>query len=45
MSVQVTLKYLEPPEGQSDSEVVHAKFVLGADGVYMFAVPHVCNVC
>lgn len=30
--MQVTLKYLDPPEHQGDSEIVHAKFVLGADG-------------
>ncbi|KAI0628037.1 FAD binding domain-containing protein [Trametes polyzona] len=32
--VKVTLKYLDPPEGQSDSEIVNAKFVLGADGAH-----------
>lgn len=31
---QVTLKYLDPPTGQSDTEIVNAKFVLGADGQY-----------
>ncbi|EIW58510.1 uncharacterized protein TRAVEDRAFT_58730 [Trametes versicolor FP-101664 SS1] len=32
--VKVTLKYLDPPAGQSDTEIVSAKFVLGADGAH-----------
>ena len=31
---QVTLKYLDAPDREGDSEVVHAKFVLGADGMH-----------
>lgn len=29
---QVVLKHLDAAEGQVDTEVVHAKFVVGADG-------------
>ncbi|KAI0832097.1 FAD binding domain-containing protein [Trametes gibbosa] len=32
--VTVTLKYLAPKDGQSDTEIVKAKFVLGADGAH-----------
>ncbi|GBE86738.1 Phenol hydroxylase [Sparassis crispa] len=32
--VKVVLKYLNPAEGQNDTEIVHAKFVLGADGAH-----------
>lgn len=28
------LKKLDVPEGQSDTEIVHAKYVLGADGAH-----------
>ena len=31
-SCQVTLQYLEPQACGDETEVVHAKFVLGADG-------------
>ena len=30
--VKVVLKYLDAPEGGVDTEVVRAKYVLGADG-------------
>ena len=30
--LQVTLKRLNAPDGQPDTEIVHAKFVIGADG-------------
>lgn len=29
---QVTLERLEGPDGEAHEEIVHAKFVLGADG-------------
>lgn len=29
---QVTLEHLEEPDGEPHEEIVHAKFVLGADG-------------
>ena len=29
---EVTLKHLSPPVGEADTEIVHAKFVIGADG-------------
>jgi phenol 2-monooxygenase len=32
--VQVTLQHLNAPNGQEDTEVVHAKFVVGADGTF-----------
>ncbi|KAI0730595.1 FAD binding domain-containing protein [Earliella scabrosa] len=32
--VKVTLKYLDAPDREGDPEVVHAKFVLGADGAH-----------
>lgn len=32
--LKVTLKYLDLPEGQADTEIVHAKFVIGADGAH-----------
>ncbi|KAF8726096.1 hypothetical protein AX14_008078 [Amanita brunnescens Koide BX004] len=32
--VQVTLKHLSPPVGEADTEIVHAKFVIGADGAH-----------
>ncbi|KAF8715652.1 hypothetical protein AX14_012519 [Amanita brunnescens Koide BX004] len=32
--IEVTLKRLNPPEGQADTEIVHAKFVIGADGAH-----------
>ena len=28
------LKHLDVPEGQADTEIVHAKYVLGADGAH-----------
>lgn len=31
----MTLKHLDPLEGQAVTEVVHAKFVVGADGEYL----------
>lgn len=31
---QVTLKHLDAEEGQEDTEIVHAKYVLGADGAH-----------
>ena len=30
----MTLKHLEPEEGQDETEVVYAKYVLGADGAH-----------
>ncbi|KAG6900026.1 hypothetical protein C0993_004083 [Termitomyces sp. T159_Od127] len=32
--VRVMLKHLDVPEGQADSEVVHAKYVIGGDGAH-----------
>ncbi|KAH9945763.1 FAD binding domain-containing protein [Amylocystis lapponica] len=32
--VRIVLRHLEPVQGQSDTEIVHAKFVLGADGAH-----------
>jgi len=32
--VKVVLKHLEPNEGEPETEVVHAKYVLGADGAH-----------
>jgi phenol 2-monooxygenase len=32
--VKVTLQHLNAPNGQEDTEVVHAKFVVGADGAH-----------
>ncbi|KDQ61462.1 hypothetical protein JAAARDRAFT_54828 [Jaapia argillacea MUCL 33604] len=32
--LKVTLKHLEPVEGESDTEIVHAKYVVGADGAH-----------
>ncbi|KAI0794575.1 FAD binding domain-containing protein [Fomes fomentarius] len=32
--VKIVLKYLDPPENHGDSEIVHAKFVVGADGAH-----------
>lgn len=30
----MTLKHLEPEEGQEETEVVYAKYVLGSDGAH-----------
>ena len=32
--VKVTLKHLEPEAGEPEEEIVHAKYVLGADGAH-----------
>lgn len=32
-SVKVILKHLDVVEGEQDEEIVHAKYVLGADGM------------
>ncbi|KZT01975.1 uncharacterized protein LAESUDRAFT_730684 [Laetiporus sulphureus 93-53] len=33
-AVKVVLKHLDVPEGKPDTEIVHAKFVVGADGAH-----------
>lgn len=37
---KVTLKHLAPKEGQDESEVVHARFVLGTDGMSQVKLMH-----